>query len=219
MTFPLSAFDNVTESSAHKAVSSLLYQPQSVVERLRPVEMFPVDQPLEIELGAGDGSFIVQHASRHPGRNFIAVERLLGRLRKTDRKGQRMGLRNLRAVRMEASYFLEFMVPEASASAIHVYFPDPWPKRRHRKNRLINEEFAKSAAGALSEGGIVHLRTDDADYFAQMKQVFDNASEFSATETDSALASTITDFEREFTRRGVPTLRASFAKVRGKANV
>ena len=133
---------------------------------------FP-SQPLEVELGSGDGSFLVEYARRHPGHNFIGVERLLGRIRKLDRKGRRAGFTNLRGVRLECSYFLEYLLPPGSVVALHVYFPDPWPKRRHWVRRLINGRFPILARQALAPGGTVYLRTDDGDYFRQMVTVFD----------------------------------------------
>src|SRR6185295_890629 len=120
---------------------------------------------LEVELGTGDGSFLAHWASVQRETNFLGVERLLGRLRKLDRKGMRAELSNLRLMRIEAGYFLECLLPAASAQAIHVYFPDPWPKRKQRKNRLIDSRFVAAAAQALTPAGIVYLRTDDADYF------------------------------------------------------
>src|SRR6185369_10621422 len=126
-------------------------------------ELFAASQPLEIELGTGDGSFLAQWAAAHPDRNFLGVERLLGRLRKLDRKGRRLGLQNLRLMRIEASYFLRYLLPPESLSDLHLYFPDPWPKRRHRKNRLVNEEFINDTSRALCPGGRIWLRTDHAD--------------------------------------------------------
>jgi tRNA (guanine-N7-)-methyltransferase len=96
----------------------------------------------------------------------------LGRLRKLDRKGRRLGLTNLRGVRIECGYFLEYLLPPGSVAALHVYFPDPWPKKKHRHRRLINERFPELARRVLQPGGVVYLRTDDADYFAQMQAVF-----------------------------------------------
>ena len=80
--------------------AALLVQLSSIVERIDLDTIFPARQPLEVELGCGDGSFLVNLAKLHPGRNFIGVERLLGRVRKVDRKGRRAGLVNLRGVRM-----------------------------------------------------------------------------------------------------------------------
>src|SRR5207247_9414061 len=140
---------------------------------------------------------------------FLAVERLLGRLRKIDRKGLRAGLANLRLVRMEASYLLEYLLPPESVHALHVYFPDPWPKRKHRKNRLVNARFTELASQALTPGGTVYLRTDDPDYFAQMTLVFAENSEFVLSETPADLREIITDFEKDFRDQGVCTLLAS----------
>lgn len=148
--------------------------------------MFAVPRPLEVELGSGDGSFLLAWAAAHPGRNFIGIERLLGRIRKLDRRGRREGLENLRGLRIEAAYALEYLLPPESVEALHVYFPDPWPKRRHHKNRLINEAFPGLAYRVLRAGGVVHLRTDDAAYFERMRVVFEG--EGSGEESKAGLA-------------------------------
>lgn len=190
--------------------ASLIHQPASIVERLDPKALFVRGQPLEVELGSGDGSFLAKYASLHPEHNFIGVERLLGRIRKIDRKGRRAELKNLCLVRIEASYFLEFLLPKYSADVIHVYFPDPWPKRKHHKNRLINTRFTELAKEALTPTGIVYLRTDDKDYFAQMTEVFGATPLFTKVETPEELSAVVTDFERNFLARGVQTQRAAY---------
>jgi tRNA (guanine-N7-)-methyltransferase len=192
------------------ADQSLNVELRSIVERLGLAEIFPRLQPLEVELGCGDASFLAEYARRNPARNFIGVERLLGRLKKLDRKGRRAGLANLRGVRIESAYFLQWLLPPNSASALHIYFPDPWPKKKHRKHRLINEHFPPLARAALAPGGVVYLRTDDTDYFQQMAEVFSAAKEFEKVETPIALAEVLTDFEREFNAQGIPTLRAAY---------
>ena len=154
----------------------------------------------------------MQLAQRNPNHNFLGVERLLGRLRKIDRKGRRAGLTNLRLVRIEASYFLEYLLPPGTARALHVYFPDPWPKRKHRKNRLVNARFVELAHSALTPGGVIYLRTDDADYFAQMTTVFGANANFQSVETPADLRELITDFEKDFLARNVVTLRAAYQR-------
>ena len=190
--------------------NNLVVQLRSIVEPLDLAEWFPKPQPLEIELGCGDASFIVESARRNPDRNFIGVERLLGRIQKLDRKGRRAGLANLRGVRIESSYFLQFLLPPRSAAALHVYFPDPWPKKKHRRHRLINEHFPALALAALAPDGVVYLRTDDTDYFQQMTEVFATSREFQKVETPPELAELTTDFERDFNSRGIQTLRAAY---------
>ena len=183
---------------------------RSVVKPLDLAEYFPKPQPLEVELGCGDASFLVEYARRHPEWNFIGVERLLGRLRKLDRKGRQAGLPNLRGVQIESSYFLRHLLPPHSASVLHVYFPDPWPKKKHHKNRLVNESFPALVHAALVSAGTVYLRTDDKDYFRQMNEVFGANEKFQPSETPSELAELPTDFEREFNAQGIGTLRAAY---------
>ena len=189
---------------------NLVVQLTSIVERLNLAGLFAREQRMEVELGCGDGSFLAEYARRNPERNFIGVERLLGRIQKLDRKGRRAGLANLRGVRIESSYFLQWLLPSRSALALHVYFPDPWPKQKHRRHRLINEHFPALARAALAPGGGVYLRTDDADYFQQMTEVFGGSGDFREMETPSELAELPTDFEREFNAKGIRTLRAAY---------
>ena len=182
----------------------------SIVERIDLAELFPRNQPLDVELGSGDGSFLAEYAGLHPGHNFIGVERLLGRIRKLDRKGRRAGLTNLRGVRIESAYFLEYLLPPHTAVALHIYFPDPWPKRKHRRHRLINERFPFVARQALAPGGTVYLRTDDQDYFGQMLGVFAAEPAFRPVDTPAELSALLTDFEKDFQARGIRTLRAAY---------
>jgi tRNA (guanine-N7-)-methyltransferase len=192
---------------------NLIVRLRSIVEPLALAELFQIPRPLEVELGCGDASFLVEYARRNPERNFIGVERLLGRISKLDKKGRRASLANLRGVRIESSYFLQFLLPPHSASALHIYFPDPWPKKRHRKNRLVNEHFPELARAALAPGGKIYLRTDDEDYFLQMTEVFGADKNFWKIETPVDLAEFLTDFERAFNARGIKTLRAAYRLV------
>jgi tRNA (guanine-N7-)-methyltransferase len=208
-----SNFAEMTPPPPTPAATSLIFRPASWIGRLSLPEMFARMQPLEVELGSGDGSFLAQWAAACPERNFLGVERLLGRLRKLDRKAQRIGLANLRLMRIEAGYFLEFLLPSRSVNALHVYFPDPWPKRKHRRHRLVNERFPDLSSRVLMPQGVVYLRTDDADYFAQMQEVFGADKRFHFAETPDKLASVATDFERDFQARGIATLRAAWRLV------
>ena len=184
----------------------------SIVEPLKMDGLFPQVQPLEVELGCGDASFLVEYARQNPQKNFIGVERLLGRLQKLDRKGRRAGLVNLRGVRIESSYLLQYLLPPHVVAALHIYFPDPWPKKKHHRLRLINENFPALARTALVSGGTVFLRTDHPEYFQQMNEVFTASPDFEKTETPAALAEITTDFERDFNAQGIPTLRAAFRR-------
>ena len=191
-------------------MDNLLVELRTIQEPLTLAALFPRPQPLEVELGCGDASFLVEYARRHPGTNYIGVERLLGRIQKLDKKGRRTGLLNTRGVRIESAYFLEYLLPPHSVTALHVYFPDPWPKKKHRRHRLINTQFPALARRALIDNGTVYLRTDDLDYFEQMNEVFAAAKEFEKVGTPAALAEVTTDFERDFNAQGIPTQRAAY---------
>ena len=193
---------------------NLIYNLPSILEKIDLTALFPKPRPLEVELGCGDASFLVEYALRHPEKNFIGVERLLGRISKLDRKGRRAGLTNLRGVRIESSYFLQYLLPPHSVSALHIYFPDPWPKKRHHKYRLVNEHFPEIVRAALMPGGVVYFRTDDKNYFGQITGVFGQGAEFQKIETPVELAELLTDFEREFLKRGIQTLRAAYRTLK-----
>ena len=189
---------------------SLLHEFESVTEPLRLEELFPVTHPAELEIGCGDGGVLLEWATRHPKKNFIGVERLLGRIRKLDKKGRRAELTNLHLLRFEARYLLQYLLPDHAFDAVHIYFPDPWPKDKHRRHRLIGEHFPELARRILLPNGIVHLRTDDPAYFEQMQESFLPAKYFSVTETPVELANVTTEFERQWNEEGKPTLRVSY---------
>jgi tRNA (guanine-N7-)-methyltransferase len=128
--------------------------------------------PLVLEIGSGMGETTAAIAQARPDADFIAVEvhgpgvgSLLNRIEKAK-------LSNLKVVRHDALEVLERMIPDASLAAIHLFFPDPWPKKRHHKRRLVQAEFAALAARKLVPGGALHAATDWPDYAEHMEAVF-----------------------------------------------
>src|ERR1700751_3021575 len=103
-------------------------------------EVFWNDSLVEVDLGSGPGTFLVEAAQKYPDRNFLGVERLLGRVRKTRRRAFRLGITNLRVLRMEIQYAVRYLLPKESISRFHLSFPDPWPKRRHTAHRVMDRE-------------------------------------------------------------------------------
>ncbi len=126
--------------------------------------IFGRSAPVELELGFGKGRFLSLTAQARPGTDFVGVELS----RKWFLDGKRRILKdappNLRIARAEAMRFLSEKVPDASLAALHVYHPDPWPKRRHHKRRLLNGGFLEQALRVLAEGGELRITTDHADY-------------------------------------------------------
>ena len=189
-----------------------LLLPPDILHRLDFAKIFGNGRPVELELGCGDGSFLLKWSALHPERNFVGVERLKGRVTKIDRKGRRQGLINLRGLRLEAAYVLEWMIPAASLSALHVYFPDPWPKKRHHKRRLIQTPFTELAARALRPDGVLYLRTDHAGYFQQMEEVMAATTAFERLAEPAGLLDVKTDFEVGFNAEGKPTRHGAWRR-------
>ena len=120
------------------------YVPENYFQVLDLKSVFPRCAPIEVDLGCGDGSFLVALAKQNPQRNFLGLERLLGRVRSACRKIACGNLGNARVLRIESSYAVEYLLPPNSVSVFYLLFPDPWPKRRHQRRRLVTEEFLES---------------------------------------------------------------------------
>ena len=189
---------------------ALLHDFQSITEPLRLEELFTQPQPTELEIGCGDGGFLLECAQRHPERNFLGVERLLGRVRKLSKRGQHAGLTNLRLLRIEARYVLDYLLPERAFSAVHIYFPDPWPKDKHARHRLIQPDFLPSIRRILAPDGVLYLRTDASPYFEQMQNTFRDAEGFAEESTPAALSEITTEFERQWLAEGKRTHYAAY---------
>ncbi|MFQ3670446.1 MAG: tRNA (guanosine(46)-N7)-methyltransferase TrmB [Verrucomicrobiia bacterium] len=183
------------------------------LQRLDWEKVFGNDHPVELELGAGDGGFILAWAARHPGVNFVAVERLLGRVRKIAKRAAARGLGNLRVLRLESSYVVERMCPPASVDRIHIMFPDPWPKRKHHKHRLIQPRFLAACQQALVPGGTVRLTTDHAEYFAAARTIWAGEPGWEELGAWNACDDPPTDFQQMWEAEGRTTLRCEWRKA------
>lgn len=128
-------------------------------------EYFDPGRPLEVDLGCGDGKFVLEMAEQFPERDFLAVERLLGRVRKVCRQSQKRGLQNLKVLRLESLYTLEWLLPALSVDRLHLLCPDPWPKAKHHRRRMFQEPFLKALVRVLKPGGEFLFKTDHPEYF------------------------------------------------------
>lgn len=128
-------------------------------------QFFDPDRAFEIDLGCGDGKFVLEMAQHYPERNFLAVERLLGRVRKVCRKSKNLGLENLKVLRLESLYTLEWLLPAEAADRIHLLCPDPWPKAKHHRRRLFQEPFLNAVTRVLKGGGELLFKTDHPEYY------------------------------------------------------
>jgi tRNA (guanine-N7-)-methyltransferase len=135
------------------------------------VRIFGRPGPVHIEIGSGKGTFLLGQASAQPGDNFLGIEWARKYYRyAVDRIG-RWGLTNVRIIRTDAAGFIANSVPDGSVDCFHIYFPDPWPKKRHHKRRLICPANMEHLIRCLKKAGQLHIATDHADYFEQIKMV------------------------------------------------
>ena len=140
--------------------------PADYFRRLERAGLCRDGRPLEVDLGCGDGAFLLAMARQFPERDFLGVERLLGRVRKVCKKLTRNGLANGRVLRLESRYTVEWLLPEASLARLHLLCPDPWPKLRHHRRRLVQVAFVEAVRRALVPGGEFLFMTDHEEYFA-----------------------------------------------------
>ena len=203
--------------SAAKAASSPGFDPWLSSQRLFPPyvwpEVFGRTAPVELDLGAGDGVYVEARARREPSRDFVAVERLLGRATKIAKKAVRGELRNLRILRLESAYFLKNLCAPGSVDVITLRYPDPWPKRRHHGNRILNRDFASDAARALRKGGRFQLTTDDREYFAWACREVDACPGWNVDTDWSGRDEPTSEFEEKFKQEGRAVYRRAWVAV------
>ena len=163
-------------------------------------EIFGNDHPVEVEIGIGKGRYLIDAAQRRPETNFVGVEWAGKYLRLCHERSIRRGLTNLRLARTDGRELVELLCATESVAAFHLYFPDPWPKKRHHKRRLFNAEFVGEATRALSPGGLFWIATDHDDYFAVMEEVVAGQRTLQAVEM--VWEGTSTNYEDKFLARG-----------------
>jgi tRNA (guanine-N7-)-methyltransferase len=199
--------------SAHRPESfrsSPIIELKSLVERLDLEKLFGRNAPLHVDLGCGDGSFLCVLAQRMPEKNFLGIERLLGRVRAAAHKAARIG--NVRLLRMEISYAVRYLLPPASAETFYLLFPDPWPKRRHWQRRIVNESFLRAIGQTLVSGGTLYIATDRVDYFDKIKKIARANPDF-VTVDFAEIDLPHTKFERKFRTQDAPIYRLELRKV------
>lgn len=134
-------------------------------------KMFAQQQPLALEIGCGTGHFIVAMAARHPEMNFLAIDIYNKGCFKTCKKADALGLTNIRVMRIEARNLLANYLEKESLTAVYINCPDPWPKKRHRDRRLVNQDFLHSLLHYLKPNGDFYFSTDVQDYADQVAEL------------------------------------------------
>ncbi len=128
------------------------------------------DRLLEVEIGCGKGKFIAARSEKNPGINFLAIDKSGQWLKRRKQSAEKRGISNLKFLVVDAMEIIRAYIPHEKVSIFHIYFPDPWPKRRHRSRRLVTEELLRLLYERLVPGGFVYAATDDKDYFLAFQE-------------------------------------------------
>ena len=192
---------------------SAAFVPTDYFRRHRPEAIFGSSAPFEVDLGCGDGGFLLQMAKHYPDRHFLGIERLLGRVRSVCSKANAERLENVRVLRLESSYFLDCFLEPGSISRLHYLCPDPWPKVRHHKNRLIQDDLMPVLHRSLAEGGEMLFKTDHEEYYEWVLDHFRRSELFHEGEwAEDSFFYPKTDFQLQWESQGKPIFRSRFLK-------
>jgi len=154
-----------------KEYPSVSLIPEIIESKIDFVRIFGRTGAVHIEIGSGKGTFLLNQARARPGDNFLGIEWARKYYRySVDRIG-RWGLTNVRIIRTDAAVFLADFISEDCVDCFHIYFPDPWPKKRHHKRRFIGEANLEHLIRCLKRGGQLKIATDHADYFEVIQTV------------------------------------------------
>jgi tRNA (guanine-N7-)-methyltransferase len=179
--------------------------------------LFGNDHPVELEIGFGKGLFLVTAASANPETNYAGVEIEKKYALFTATRMAKRSLRNVRVSCGDARVFLRDHVASASIQTVHVYFPDPWWKKRHHKRRVFTAEFADQCERVLSVGGKLSIATDVEEYFGVMRELLAQRPGFvelppPAHQDPTHDMDYLTNFERKARQKGQPIYRALYER-------
>ena len=158
--------------------SDLRLDPERSVEGLNWTEVFGVSGPVEVEIGIGKGRFLLASAERRPEVRMLGVEWSNHYLRIAETRAVRRSLKNVRFVRVDARQLVRSGIPDNSVGCYYVFYPDPWPKKRHHKRRFFQAGTVDHLARTLVPEGCVHAATDHKDYWSIIEPLMDGRKEF-----------------------------------------
>jgi tRNA (guanine-N7-)-methyltransferase len=177
--------------------------------------LFGNDNPVELEIGSGKGLFLSNAAIAYPGCNFLGVElsRKYAQLAAT--RVARRGLSNAKLWRGDAGIVMSRLVPATSLRAVHVYFPDPWWKRRHKKRRVFTATLVSSVERALQPGGALRVASDVEEYFELIRSLIEANPRFRPEpvplpKDPGAALDYLSNFERKYRLAGLAIYRADY---------
>jgi tRNA (guanine-N7-)-methyltransferase len=206
--------------SQHKALEELWpsYGIEYGLELLLLRDIFSRAAPLVLEIGFGNGETLVQQAAENPDMNYIGIEVHEPGVGHCLLKARDAGVENLRLLIHDAIDVLSNQIPPESLSRVNLYFPDPWPKKRHHKRRIVQHDFLDLLADRLKAGGTLNIATDWAEYAEHIDEVLSQSDRFTCTERrehdgERPLDRPRTKFERRGLKKGHKICDWSFTKT------
>jgi tRNA (guanine-N7-)-methyltransferase len=199
----------------------LRLDPERAVESVDWLQVFGAEGPVEVEIGIGKGRFLIAAAAARPGIMHLGVEWANKYLRIAESRALKRGLKNIRFVRLDAREMVHNAIPDGSVSAYYVFYPDPWPKKRHLKRRFLQKETANHLARTLEAGGMLHVATDHEEYWGNIEPLLDNhptferLAEFGGPRFPLEVDGLMTNFEEKYLREGRRRFRASWRRRPG----
>lgn len=139
-------------------------------------EIYGNENQCVLEIGFGDGDFLVEMAERHPEKNFLGIEIKTKRFKVAIKKSKDHKYNNLRFLHMNANIAVEEVFKDEQFSLVYINFPDPWPKDKHHKHRIVNKDFLGSLSKIMKKDGILEIASDHKDYISHCFEVFDDIS-------------------------------------------
>ena len=199
-------------------VQDIIVEPPAEGVVVDPMTWFDSPGPFELEIGCGKGGCLLSRARVHPQIRFLGIEWANEFFKYAADRMVRWGLTNVRLMRTDAKHFVMGNLPAACVNVLHLYHPDPWPKKRHHKRRLVQAEFVEAAIRAIVPGGRWLVQTDHAEYFEQIERLLTARPELVRIEWDDTQADPGSDwkgtnFEVKYAREGRAIFRIAFRRT------
>ena len=201
-------------------IEDVIIPPESLHGEVNWQQLFGNDHPVEVEIGTGKGTFLINAARANPQTNYLGIEWANKYYKYTADRARRWGLVNMRMLRCDARDFIIHNIPAQSVQTLHIYFPDPWPKKRHHKRRLFTDQFVTAAVSGLLPGGQMHVVTDVKEYFQVIEPLLQQCNQlqladFQPRETAELGEWVGTNFERKYLAEGRTIYSCSARKITG----
>jgi len=199
----------------------LRLDPPSIVDSIDWREVFAEPGPVEVEVGIGKGRFLLEAATLRPDVQHLGIEWANKYLRIAERRASRRGLTNVRFARLDGRELICRAIPDASVRAYYVFYPDPWPKKRHHKRRFFQPSTLDHLARTLLPGGAVHVATDHDEYWSVIEPLmdadrrFERLPEFGGVSFPLPVDGPLTNYEEKYGREGRSRNRGSWMRPPG----